>query len=62
LERPQGYHEALSAILRKFDPVAACAAIDQRLEDLVTSRLMHAELNLTSNPSATTGPQKTNRG
>jgi hypothetical protein len=46
LERPQGYHDQLSAILRKFDPVAACAVIDQRLEDIVTARLMHAELNL----------------
>lgn len=62
LERPQGYHDQLSAILRKFDPVAACAAIDQRLEDLVTSRLMQAELNLTSKDTSSNAAQKTNRG
>jgi hypothetical protein len=63
LERPQGYHDQLSAILRKFDPVVACATIDQRLEDMITSRLMHAELNSlgghnTSHTSATTKPNR----
>ena len=64
LERPQGYGEQLGAILRKFDPVVACAAIDQRLEDIVTSRLMQAELSTLSPnaPAAASGNQKTHRG
>jgi hypothetical protein len=45
LERPTGYEEQLKDMLRVFDPHIACSAIDQRLEDLVTSRLMAAEIS-----------------
>ncbi|MBC8105317.1 MAG: DUF3524 domain-containing protein [Anaerolineae bacterium] len=64
LERPQGYGEQLSVILRKFDPVVACAAIDQRLEDIVTSRLMQAELSTLSGnaAAASSANQKSHRG
>ena len=34
-ERPSGYDKDLGEILSYFDPVAACSAIDQRLEQLV---------------------------
>jgi hypothetical protein len=43
LERPTGYGDALGQILRQFDPVAACAAIDQRLEELVIAKAITAE-------------------
>ena len=44
LERVSGYEEKLHAILKQFDPLAACNAIDQRLEDMVTARLMMASI------------------
>jgi len=52
LERPTGYGEQLMEILRKFDPISACAAIDQRLDDIVVSRLMQAELSSMTDHSA----------
>ena len=43
LERPSGYNESLGQILRQFDPVTACNAIDSRLEQMVISRAISAE-------------------
>jgi hypothetical protein len=51
LERPAGYEGKLMHILKKFDPVTACAAIDRRLEDLVTAQLMAVELSSKPGPS-----------
>jgi hypothetical protein len=39
LERPDGYQRELHAILHHYDPVAACKAIDERLEQLASVRV-----------------------
>ncbi|MGB7156902.1 MAG: DUF3524 domain-containing protein [Tepidisphaeraceae bacterium] len=38
LEPPDGYDEQLAHILHRFDPVAACRAIDQRVEELAAGK------------------------
>ncbi len=38
LSPPDGYDESLANILHRFDPVAACKAIDQRVEELVAGK------------------------
>ena len=38
LAPPDGYDEELASILHRFDPVAACNAIDQRVEELVSGK------------------------
>ncbi len=35
MERPRDYQEEQNRILRQFDPIAACRAMDKRLEELV---------------------------
>jgi len=37
LEMPTGFEDQLADILHQFDPIAACRAIDERLEQLVNS-------------------------
>jgi hypothetical protein len=38
LEAPTGYEEQLTEILHQFDPIAACRAIDERLEQLAGAK------------------------
>ncbi|HEV2293794.1 MAG TPA: DUF3524 domain-containing protein [Tepidisphaeraceae bacterium] len=38
LAPPDGYDQAVNDILHRFDPVSACNAIDQRVEELVAGR------------------------
>jgi hypothetical protein len=38
LEQPQGYEDEQASILSQFDPMYACKAIDERLEQLVQSQ------------------------
>jgi Domain of unknown function (DUF3524) len=38
LEPPRGYEEQLAEILHQFDPIAACRAIDERLEQLAGAK------------------------
>jgi hypothetical protein len=43
LERAENYEDELVKILRRFDPIAACRAIDDRLEQLVVSQQIAQE-------------------
>jgi hypothetical protein len=43
LERTEGYEEDLVKILKKFDPIAACRAMDDRLDEIVVSQKMAQE-------------------
>jgi hypothetical protein len=38
LERPTGYEDQLAEILHQFDPIPACRAIDERLEQLAGAK------------------------
>jgi hypothetical protein len=40
LERAEGYEDELVKILKRFDPISACRAIDDRLDELVVSQKM----------------------
>jgi hypothetical protein len=51
LEHDQGYEYALSDILRRFDPIVACRAIDERLEELVIGRAILASTSHSTPPS-----------
>ncbi|HEX3357167.1 MAG TPA: DUF3524 domain-containing protein [Tepidisphaeraceae bacterium] len=44
LERAEGYEDDLVKILRKFDPINACRAIDDRLDELVVSQKLAQEM------------------
>ena len=37
LEAPRGYEDEQAGILSQYDPIYACKAIDERLEQLVAS-------------------------
>jgi hypothetical protein len=50
LDHEHGYEYALSDILRHFDPMIACRAIDERLEELV---IAHSVLGNPMNTTAT---------
>jgi hypothetical protein len=45
LEHEHGYEYALSDLLKRYDPMVACKAIDERLEELVLSHAVLSELN-----------------
>ena len=38
LEAPSGYEDEQAGILSQFDPMYACKAIDERLEELVATQ------------------------
>jgi hypothetical protein len=40
LERAEGYEDELVKILKRFDPISACRAIDDRLDEIVVSQKM----------------------
>jgi DNA-binding transcriptional regulator PaaX len=51
LDHLHNYEYALSDLLKKFDPVVACKAMDERLEELVIAHSVLGSLNQPTQPT-----------